>query len=232
MRKLIFAAALVLCGISGAFAQNLQLHYDFRRGAENVSAPAGVFTTTVEMFKPDKHGSTFFFVDMNYGERGVKGVSLAYWEIARSLKFWDGPFAAHVEYNGGQGIGKGGGYYGFPINDAWLFGADYVWNNESFTKGFTLSAMYKYIQGFGSPSFQLTGVWYMHLFNNKFTFSGFADFWKQTSAYGKKFVFLSEPQVWFNINKNFSVGSELECSVNFYRKNFAICPTAAVKYNF
>lgn len=228
MKKLFFVAILTLSGI-GTYAQNLQLHYDFRRSGDEGAAPLGVLTSTVEMFKPDKYGSTFFFIDMNYGERGVKGVSLAYWEISRSLKFWDAPFAAHVEYNGGQGIGKG--FY-FPINDAWLFGADYIWNNSNFTRGFTLSAMYKYIQGFDSPSFQLTGVWYMHMLDGKVTFSGFADFWKQTSKYGKKFVFLSEPQIWYNFNKNLSVGSEIEISSNFYKKNIALCPTAAVKWNF
>lgn len=227
MRKLLFAAALTLCSI-GTFAQNLQLHYDWRRGSEQGAVPAGVFTSTVEMFKPDQYGSTFFFIDMNYGERGIKGMSLAYWEIARSLKFWQGPFSAHIEYNGGQGIGQG---YGFPINDAWLFGVDYAWNNSNFTKGFTLQAMYKYIQGFGTPSYQLTGVWYMHLFNGKFTFSGFADFWKQTQ-HGRKFVFLTEPQLWYNINKNFSVGGEIELSRGFVTKDFAAYPTTAVKWNF
>lgn len=231
MKKLFLVAILALSGI-GAFAQNLQLHYDWRRGQEQGAVPAGVFTTTVEMFKPDKYGSTFFFVDMNYGERGVKGVSLAYWEIARSLKFWDGPLAAHVEYNGGQGLGKG---FGFPINDAWLLGADYVWNNSNFTKGFTLSAMYKYIQGFGTPSFQLTGVWYMHLMDGKFTFSGFADFWKETKYFNgvqNKLVFLAEPQIWYNINKNLSVGGEVEISKGFVTKNFAAYPTTAIKWNF
>ena len=38
-------------------AQNLQLHYDFGKGRQYL-------TTTVELFKPDKIGSTFFFVDM------------------------------------------------------------------------------------------------------------------------------------------------------------------------
>ena len=61
-------------------AQNLQLHYDFWKGRQYL-------TSTVEMFKPDKHGSTFFFVDMDYDLSDAK-VKLAYWEIARDLKFW------------------------------------------------------------------------------------------------------------------------------------------------
>jgi hypothetical protein len=232
MKKFLFAAALTVAGL-GAFAQNVQLHYDYRRGNEQGAVPAGVFTSTVEMFKPDSNGSTFFFVDMNYGERGIKGVSLAYWEIARSLKFWDGPLAAHIEYNGGLGSFKidDNNTGSFRINDAWLLGVDYSWNNSNFTRGFTLEAMYKYIQGFGTPSYQLTGVWYMHLLDSKVTFSGFADFWKQTQ-HGCKFVFLTEPQLWYNFNKHISVGGEVEVSRGFVTKNFAAYPTTAVKWNF
>lgn len=235
MKRVIIVAALVLTGVV-ALAQNLQLHYDFRRSSGENAVPAGVFTSTVEMFKPDKYGSTFFFIDMNYGEADVKGVSLSYWEISRSLKFWKAPIAIHAEYNGGNGIFKAGnGYGGFPINDAWLFGADYIWNNEGFTRGFTLSAMYKYIQGFGEPSFQLTGVWYMHLFSGKLTFSGFVDFWKQTGYFNgvqRKFVFLTEPQIWYNFNKHFAVGSEIEMSRGFVSAGFSAYPTAAIKYSF
>ena len=53
---ILFAAVLAL----GAYAQNVQTHYDMGKDR-------GYLTTTVEMFKPDKMGSTFFFVDMDYG---------------------------------------------------------------------------------------------------------------------------------------------------------------------
>ena len=228
MKKLLLAAALTVAGL-GAFAQNVQLHYDFTRSDKNSRT---VLTSTVEMFKPDKWGSTFFFVDMNYGESDVKGVSLSYWEIARSLKFWDGPFAAHVEYNAGQGIfNMGNTYGGFNINPAWLFGVDYSWNNANFTRGLTLQAMYKSIKDYDKGSFQLTAVWYMHMLNNKLTFSGFADWWKQETA-GGDFIFLAEPQIWYNVTKNFSVGGEIELSKNFVSSDFEVYPTAAIKWNF
>lgn len=75
-------------------AQNLQLHYDFGKDR-------GYLTSTLEMFRPDKLGSTFFFVDMNYDVNGQKGVNLAYWEIAREFNISKTPLAAHIEYNGG-----------------------------------------------------------------------------------------------------------------------------------
>lgn len=42
--------------------------------------------STVEMFKADPWGDTFFFVDMTYTKEGL---NYAYWEIARNLKFWE-----------------------------------------------------------------------------------------------------------------------------------------------
>ena len=57
MRKVIFAL-LMLCAVSSQ-AQNLQVMYDFGNGRQNV-------TSTLEMFKPDKWGNSFFFVDMEF----------------------------------------------------------------------------------------------------------------------------------------------------------------------
>lgn len=99
-------------------------------------------------------GKYLFFVDMDYTS---KGVAAGYWEIARELRFWQPPFSIHVEYNGGASNS-------FSYNNAYLGGATYTWNNPDFTKGFTLTAMYKYIQKHREPNnFQLTGTWYVHL---------------------------------------------------------------------
>ena len=79
---------VLLCGV--ASAQNVQLHYDFGKSIySELDKSEGSYgrpalTTTVEMFRPDSWGSTFFFVDMDYST-GVKG---AYWEIAREINFW------------------------------------------------------------------------------------------------------------------------------------------------
>jgi hypothetical protein len=208
-------------------AQNVQLHYDMGKDRKYL-------TSTVEMFKPDKWGSTFFFIDMDYGYPGIKGVSLGYWEIARGLKFWKSPFEIHVEYNGGFGQFKDSlnDNRAFQINDAWLIGGNYTWNNADFTKIFTLEAMYKNIRGIDDKSFQLTGVWTLKFFKNKITCSGFADFWKEKSIHGE-YIFLSEPQFWYNFTPNFSLGSEIELSSNFGGHNgFMVNPTAGAKWTF
>ena len=89
MRKLLLVATFMLACVTVS-AQNIQLHYDFGRSLYNEldktddSYGRPTLTTTVEMFRPDSFGSTFFFIDMDYS-KGVKG---AYWELARELCFW------------------------------------------------------------------------------------------------------------------------------------------------
>ena len=236
--KFLFILFVFFISSSVLKAQNLQLHYDIGKDRKYL-------TSTVEMFKPDKYGRTFFFIDMDYGVGDIKGVSLGYFEITRGLKFWNSPFELHFEYNGGFGQAKSmdeeGVYHAYQINDAWLFGGHYTWNTNDFSKVFTLQAMYKNIRGKNAMSFQLTGVWTIQMLKNKLTFTGFADFWREDNNYFKNakpgtetdFVFLSEPQLWYNFNKNFSLGSEVEVASNFaLHKGMKACPTIAAKWTF
>ena len=189
MKKLILFVFFCCTFAMSAMAQlNLQLHYDLGRALYNSLDGRPWVTTTVEMFKADKWGSTYFFVDMDYTD---KGVDCAYWEIGRDLKFWKAPFAAHVEYNGGLNY----------INNAFLGGVSYSWNNADFSRVFGLQVLYKYIQKNEKPhNFQLTGTWTLHFDEGKYTFSGFMDFWREKHN-GHDFIFMSEPQFLVNLNK-------------------------------
>ena len=222
-------AILFLCFLFSAKAQNIQLHYDFGRDLYSKDLAARpLFTSTVESFHPDSWGSTFFFVDMDYTQ---KGVTSAYGEIARELKFWKCPFSLHLEYNGG--LAKE-----FSYNNAWLIGPTYTKDNDSFTKGFTFTVMYKYIQKHDSPhNFQLTATWYKHMVDGLYTMCGYADWWREVTAYGNM-IFLTEPQFWVNLNKidgindklNLSIGTELKISTNFVDDGLYIIPTLALKW--
>lgn len=228
MKKLVlfFIASFF---VFGAFSQNIQLHYDMGKDR-------GYLTSTVEMFKPDKTGNTFFFIDMDYGVGDVEGVSLGYFEIARCFRLGQSPFSWHGEYNGGFGQWKDGEFNGhYTINDAWLTGLDYSWNASDFSRGFSLKVLYKNIANTmdSKPnSFQLTGVWYLNFANGKLRFDGFADFWKEKTEFGK-YVFLAEPQLWYNFTSKFAAGGEVEISNNFGgHDGFMVNPTCAVKYTF
>ena len=213
-------------------AQNVQLLYDAGRGC---------VTSTVEMFRPDSFGSTYFFTDFDYTPKA----SGAYWEISREFCFWQDTklswLSAHLEYNGGLNTTD------LSFNNCWLAGATYSGHSKDFSKTWSLSAMYKAIPGCvditggkHAHNFQITGVWGIRFANGWCDFSGFFDFWKQHQFwYQTDFVFLSEPQLWVNLNKlkgwekiNLSVGGEVELSANFYKKGFAALPAVGAKWTF
>lgn len=107
MKRIIFLMLFVGATLSLS-AQNLQLHYDLGRSLYNEldetadNDGRAPLTTTFEMFRPDKMGSTYLFVDMDYDD----GVSGAYWELSREFCFWQKSkwnwLSLHVEYNGGM----------------------------------------------------------------------------------------------------------------------------------
>lgn len=231
MKKLFTLVALFVA-VCSVQAQNIQLHYDYGRDLYKKDLPnRPVLTSTIEMFRPDKWGSTFFFVDMDHTS---KGVASSYWEIAREFNLGKSPFAAHVEFNGGE-------TNSFSFNNAYLGGLAYNFHNKDFSKVFGLQAMYKYIQKADKPhNYQLTAIWNLNFNDRLFTMCGFADFWKEKNPNGN-YIFISEPQFWLNLNKlkgvnekfKLSVGGEVELTNNFAgRKGFYCIPTTAVKWNF
>ena len=239
MKKILLSALLWMATIP-MFAQlNVQLHYDFADalyGKELSNRPH--WTATIENFKADKWGSTYFFVDLDFGGNTMKS---AYAEISREFKLGTSPFAAHVEYNGGL---SGGGSY----NDAYLAGAAWNWANQDFSKTFSFQVLYKYLarQVVGSKhSWQLTTVWGIHFAKGLCTFSGYADLWHDESVKGN-LVLSSEPQFWFNLaalesvsdDFKLSLGTELELTKNLVwpadglNDRFYAIPTLAAKWTF
>ena len=215
-----------------AQAQNIQLHYDTNRDC---------VTSTVEMFRPDFIGSTFFFIDLDYSPK-IHG---AYIELAREFCFWQDSdlswLSLHAEYNGGMDLTNG------SYNNAWLGGLTYSGHSDDFSKTWSLSAMYKAIPGTLDGNgkkqvhnFQLTGVWGISFANGWCSFSGFIDYWREHRAWqGTKFILLSEPQLWLNLDKirgwekfHLSIGGELEISNNFVKKGFEVMPTIGMKWSF
>lgn len=238
MKKSLLVFAALMVGTFAKAQTNAQILYDFGSDRKYV-------TLTLEMFKADKWGSTYFFVDhdFNYDKMvvGSKNISLGgtYTEISRALNFWQNSkmknWSLHVEYNGG--ITKN-----YPINNAWLFGVEYFIHDKSFKNTLTLQALYKTIRKTDqNVPMQLTAVWgCKDIFGLKgLNFSGFADFWweNHTSMLDKHgdakvdengeviyknehTVFTTEPQLWYNVGQHFgcenlSVGGEVEISHNF-----------------
>jgi len=144
MKKTVLIAAMLLTVIGAKAQTNIQEMYDYNRGH---------FTTTLEMFKADNWGSTFFFTDI-YHKFEPSTPTDFYTEIARSLNFWQnsslGALSLHVEWNGGCGIYDLGSYDawgGYQVKNAWLFGIEYFLHNSDFSNTFTFELLYKHFSG-------------------------------------------------------------------------------------
>ena len=242
LKKTILAVAIATLAVTqvSKAQTNLQTFYDFAGDRQHV-------TMTLEGFYNDNWGNTFFFIDYDFNAKNEKkvnqGVSGSYMEIARCLNFWQGtalsPLSLHVEYNGGVGFG----------NQNFLFGLDYFLHSKDFRNTFNFKLLYKTFNN-GATSklpMQFTFVWGMQdLFGVKgLRFNGFADIWGENvvnfmEGLDKqgKFVFLSEPQIWYNIGQHFgcsnlNIGGEVELSYNFAGYNgFHVRPCAGFKWVF
>ena len=241
MKKIVAFAGFSLLA-AGAFAQtNLQVFYDFGEDRKFV-------TSTLERFKADDWGNTFFFVDYDHNHKNLDdkiiSPSSTYMEIARCWNFWGdtplAPLSLQVEYNGGLGMGYG-------IEKAWLFGVDYFLHSADFSNTLNLKALYKHWAVNDGTPLQFTAVWGMQdIFGvSGLRFSGFVDFWGQKQSFAKvdhtyaetEWVLLSEPQLWYNIGSlfncpNFNIGGEVEISNNLTQEGFMCNPCLGVKWDF
>lgn len=238
-KKFFIAAFALLAMATAANAQtNFQTFYDFGRGH---------FTTTMEGFHMDNWGNTFFFIDYDYNNKDGNTVispNNTYFEIARCLNFWQGtklaPLSLQLEYNGGFGtfgtIGAPGSG-AFAVNSAFLAGIDYFIHSGDFKNTLNLKLLYKqFVKLQSAVPMQFTAVWgCQDLFGlNGLRFSGFADFWCE----GNNLVFLSEPQLWYQVFDHFNVGGEVELSYNFAGleattgKKFNVMPCIGTKWVF
>ncbi len=218
-----------------AFGQNLQVHYDFGEDRSYV-------TSTLEMFKPDKFGATFWFVDIDYNdEAGKESASMAYWEIARyiNLPFLKNAWAlqklsATIQYNDGLNTLDGFG-------SVWLAGVSYPIDLKFVT--IATDVLYRKAENQGA-NFQLTFVWYKSFLNDKITFTGFLDIWGQNNfddfegnedETNSQIVFMTEPQLWVNLTDHLSIGGEVEISRNFIfaaGDKIQLMPTLGLKWDF
>lgn len=231
MKKLFLLGAMMLAFV-GVNAQNIQLHYDFGRNIyTDEEAGRQNFTATFEKFSADDMGSWYYFVDLDINQHGMAG---AYTEVSREFNVGKKGFAAHVEYDGGLNLGG-------SFQTSALIGPSWNGHNADFSTTYSVQLLYKQFfaqNGYKAySSAQLTGVWSTTFAEGKCTFAGFIDFWRGQKYNGHgQLVVLTEPQLWYNVNKKISVGTEIEVSNNFIYntyndKSFFVNPTLALKFN-
>lgn len=246
IRKITILCTALMMSVLIGYSQNVQLHYDLGHTIYGELSGRPNVTTTVEMFKPDRFGSTFMFTDIDFYGDGAAG---AYWEISRefNLRKEDSRWAAHVEYNGGLTSVEDMAIAN-RFQHALLAGMAWNWHSADFQRTLSLQAMYKqYFKGQyrdAFPGFQATAVWSTTFARGFCTCSGFLDMWYDKDVNGKLIV-LSEPQFWLNLQAlpgmrdiHLSLGTEVEVSNNFVFDNkgknnkMYVIPTLAAKWTF
>ena len=235
-RKLLLTLGLL--SILSLQAQNLQLHFDARSslyGKEHFDS--NYTTATFELFKPDRLGATFLFVDADFNLTDGN-VGMMYTEISRTFKINNFPLMPLIEYNGGLGLFEiddevGGGY---SIPNAYLVGLSYPFQLGPLFMDTYVAYKYNAFKA-ASHDVQWTATWTANLLNNKLTLCGFADLWTENknqldASSHKKVIFLAEPQIWYNLNTHLALGSEVRISSNFVSSRVYVCPTVGVKWEF
>jgi len=244
---------------------NLQVFYDFGADRQCVTTTVEGFYmdpwgSTFFFIDYDYNPKAFNMPEGQYSPNG------SYWEIARALNFWKNSavkdLSAHVEYNGGV-YSKYGINHAFLVGAEYFlhskdfrntFTFELLYKNILYTAG-------DYGRGYEEHHqtvvpLQFTFVWGMKdLFKVRgLSFSGFLDVWGEehmvydvdmstgntdwTSGQLSHVVFLSEPQLWYNVGQHFgcdnlNVGTEIELSADFgTAKGFKCRPCLGVKWIF
>ena len=254
MKKFILPFMLLLVAATLQAQVNVQLHRDFGRtlNSDQESERPNV-TTTVEVLHPDRWGTTYFFVDMDYLSDGVAGVFMKFTrDFTLTQVSRQSALVAHLEYNGGMQSAKSS-YYGNRMQHSLVAGLGWTWHSPDYAKTYLVNVGYR--QHFkdhsheGFAGYHVNQVWKIDFGHRRFTFNGFSELWYNKTPMGKV-TFLTEPQFWVNLNTlrgmdgvNLSLGTEVEISNNFIYANwlynptlshqkFFVNPTLAMKWTF
>lgn len=222
------------------FAQNVQLHYDNRHSIDADNNDRNYTTLSFETFKLESYGSLFMKMDVDFkGAHNNPGN--VFTQISHTFKFWQFPAFLHLEYSGGLGMDSKSGY-GYAIDNAYMVGAAYPFPLGN--AWWSTYLVYRYNNfTHGSHDLQYSLYWGQNFLRDKISLSGHLVLWTENKDHGdawtagqsgKKLLFLSEPQIWYNINKLLAVGTEIKLfyHVYSYSEGWLVYPTVAVKYNY
>ena len=235
-------AAVACLFVCTAKAQvNLQVMHDF-------DAPF----TTVEMYKGDKWGDTYFFIDHYYRREDVGGRTQfgvdSYYEFERGLNFWHDTrlrdFSLHLEFDF-----RNFGYVGHA-NGMACVGGRWALHNADFSRTATVALMYDHYIGDGSADIPLkfTATWtVMNLLGlHGLTFDGFLDVWGNDTEYldastgdidHAHFSVHAQPQLWMGLSAigipNLHLGGEVVLGYNHRgTRGFLCIPCLGIKWAF
>jgi len=207
------------------FSQTLQLHFDPRHSIDPKRNSKNFPTLYFEYFKTQDSGKSFikpgsFLLKMQADFLGEsQNIGKFYMQVSQSFRFWKPKIFLSLQYSGGLGITEPREYSYYILN-AFSVSLAYPFKWGSAYLSSVLG--YKYIP-YKKPTHDVlyTLYWWKGLWNYKAEFSGDFSLWTENKNHGdeftnnlsgKKFSFFAEPQIWYNLNKTFALGTK----VNMY----------------
>lgn len=233
------ALCLIMFFSSTTFSQTVQLSYDLRHSIDPRNNERDFVTLSFETFKSSDYGSLLMKMDADFNGRN-NNLGKLYVQISHSLKFWSFPVFLNLEYSGGMGF-IDDTMSGFHIGNSYSIGVVYPFQLMNSWASTFLA--YKYTN-FDSPSHDLMySFWWEKDIHEKISVTAYFVLWTINKNHGdawtqhlngKELSGIGEPQIWYNINKLFAIGSEIKLyyHVYSYSNHLLIYPTIAVKYEF
>ena len=249
MKYLLILIVSLLFSLS-LLSQDLQLHYDLRHTVDPQNNPANFPTLYFQYFKlqdtgKSDSGKSFikpgsFLCKMEADMLGdQQNIGKGFIQVSQSLRCWKPRVYLSLQYSGGLGVTQPA-QYSYYITNTFAAGAAYSFQ---WKKAWFSSILYYQVTQYTKPSHDplYTLYWWKSYFHYKLEFAGDFSIWtanknqgdKATSSMrGKMFYFFAEPQVWYNLNKSFALGSKINMyyHVNTTDNQFQVYPTVAIKY--
>jgi len=229
MKKLIILLVTIsTLGISCVNAQmlNTQFHYEtgsFDVGGQKIKR--NNFRYNIQMLNRDKLGTYYWSIDMKYSVED--SATFAQLQLFRTFKL---PKMKYLQVAVGHaGIVGLNGYYFAGIHHPLKFGK------------LTLLPLllYQYNKIAQSPDIRFMTGYSASLFNDKISIFGFAnaftsDKYNAGEVDGKTVVASLAPQIFYNLNKTFAIGTQIDASVNKYVRDgkVKVLPSIGLRADF
>lgn len=240
MKILILAFSILITPV--LWAQNLQLHYDFRHSVDP-NMHAGNFPSfSFEYFKQiDTIGTGSFLFKLQADLKGKKNnPGQIFMQISQSLRFWRPKIYLSINYSGGLGVTPEA--FGFYLTNAYGVGISYPFQWKGAWVATNLQLRYSAFEK-GSVDPQFTLYFGRGFLDYKIFTAGSFVFWTENrdqgieftaGQSGKKFAFFGDPQIWIKLKGDLSIGSRINIFYHLLTADDSvqIYPTLGAKYEF
>ena len=235
---LLFVGAMLP---SIVFGQVLQIHFDPRHSLDPKHNPQNFPTIYFEYYKSKDTSGAFFMKTEADLEGADHNMGKFFTQVSQSFKFLKPKVYLQLQYSGGMGIAEPGSY-GYYITNAFSAGVVYPFQWKG--AWFSTSLLYT-LNAFKKPSNDLmySLYWGRGFWNYKVEFSGDIELYTRNkdigdaytaNFHGKWLSFFGEPQVWFKVHKNFSLGSKINMYFHVLTDEnlLQVYPTIAARFKF